>query len=76
MFNPNDKNFPPAKWNNYLAYYPGNGYSHMIGVTGYNTGSCLDGLSFACKTMFIAVTADTASAVSAHLAHGTVGVIE
>jgi len=39
VFNPNDKNFPPSKWNNYLAYYPGDGYAHMIGVTGYNTGT-------------------------------------
>ncbi len=39
IFNPNDNNFPPSKWNNYLAYYPGDGYAHMIGVTGYNTGT-------------------------------------
>lgn len=39
IFNPNDKNFPPNNWNNSLAYYPGNGYVHMLGITGYNTGS-------------------------------------
>ncbi len=39
IFNPNDKNFPPCNWNNFLAYYPGNDYVQMIGVTGYNTGT-------------------------------------
>ena len=39
VFNPNDRNYPPCDWNNYLAYYPGNEYVHMIGVTGYNTGT-------------------------------------
>lgn len=39
VFNPNDNNYPPSDWNNYLAYYPGDGYVHMIGVTGYNTGT-------------------------------------
>ncbi len=39
IFNPNDVNFPPCKWNSHLAYYPGNQYVHMIGVTGYNTGT-------------------------------------
>ncbi len=39
IFNPNDNNYPPSKWNNFLAYYPGNEYVHMIGVTGYNQGT-------------------------------------
>ncbi len=39
VFNPNDRNYPPCDWNNYLAYYPGNEYVHMIGITGYNTGT-------------------------------------
>lgn len=39
IFNPNDGNFPPCKWNNFLAYYPGNDFVHLIGVTGYNTGT-------------------------------------
>lgn len=38
IFNPNDVSFPPAKWNSHVAYYPGNEYVHMIGLTGYNTG--------------------------------------
>ncbi|HHY35116.1 MAG TPA: hypothetical protein GX510_05725 [Firmicutes bacterium] len=39
VFNPNDMDFPPCRWNNFLAYYPGDEYVHMIGVTGYNTGT-------------------------------------
>lgn len=39
IFNPNDRNYPPCDWNNYLAYYPGDEYVQMIGVTGYNTGT-------------------------------------
>lgn len=39
IWNPNDRNFPPAKWNTYLAYFPGNEYVQMIGATGYNTGT-------------------------------------
>jgi hypothetical protein len=38
VFNPNDRNYPPCKWNNYIAYFPGVPYVQMIGVTGYNTG--------------------------------------
>lgn len=39
IFNPNDRNHPPCDWNNFLAYYPGNEYVQMIGVTGYNNGT-------------------------------------
>jgi len=39
IFNPNDRSFPPCDWNNFLAYYPGNEYVDMIGITGYNTGT-------------------------------------
>lgn len=39
IFNPNDRQAPPSRWNNSLAYYPGNGYAHLIGVTGYNNGT-------------------------------------
>jgi hypothetical protein len=39
VFNPNDRNHPPCDWNNFLAYYPGNEYVQMIGVTGYNNGT-------------------------------------
>ncbi len=39
VFNPNDNDYPPSNWNNFTRYYPGDGYVHMIGVTGYNTGT-------------------------------------
>jgi len=48
VYNPNDRNFPPCNWNNFTAYYPGDEYVHMIGITGYNTG-----------TYFIDVTGET-----------------
>lgn len=39
VFNPNDVDYPPLKWNSQVAYYPGNKYVQMIGLTGYNTGT-------------------------------------
>ena len=39
IYNPNDRNAPPSKWNDSLAYYPGNAYVHLLGVTGYNNGT-------------------------------------
>lgn len=39
IYNPNAEDCPPAHFNSYLAYYPGNRYAHMIGMTGYNTGT-------------------------------------
>ncbi len=39
VWNPNDVSFPPCRWNSHVAYYPGNEYVHMIGLTGYNTGN-------------------------------------
>jgi hypothetical protein len=39
VFNPNDDDYPPANWNSFIAYYPGDEYVQMIGVTGYNTGT-------------------------------------
>ena len=44
IFNPNAGDCPPAHFNSYLAYYPGNEYVHMIGMTGYNTGTYYDEL--------------------------------
>ena len=38
IFNPNDVSYPPRKYNSHVAYYPGNEYVQMIGLTGYNTG--------------------------------------
>ena len=39
IFNPFDNDFPPVNWNNMLAYYPGNNYVQMIGLTSYSAGS-------------------------------------
>ena len=39
VYNPNDRECPPCGWNNFLAYYPGDEYVHIIGVTGYNNGT-------------------------------------
>lgn len=39
IFNPNNNSFPPQNYNHMLAYYPGNEYVHMFGITGYNTGT-------------------------------------
>jgi beta-mannanase len=39
IWNPNDKNFPPNNWNNFIHYFPGAEYMHLLGITGYNTGT-------------------------------------
>ncbi|MBQ9980722.1 MAG: hypothetical protein IJP23_06675 [Oscillospiraceae bacterium] len=39
VFNPNNDSYPPSDWNSFLAYYPGDEYVQVIGVTGYNTGT-------------------------------------
>ncbi len=38
VFNPNNRDYPPMNWNRAVCYYPGNGFVHLIGLTGYNTG--------------------------------------
>lgn len=39
IFNPNDESFPPNGYNTSIAYYPGNEYVQIFGITGYNTGT-------------------------------------
>lgn len=39
VYNPNDRNAPPNRWNDSINYYPGDEYCQMIGVTGYNNGT-------------------------------------
>lgn len=39
IFNPNDRDAPPNAWNCQAAYYPGNAFVQIFGVTGYNNGS-------------------------------------
>lgn len=45
VFNPNDVDYPPLKWNSHISYYPGNKYVHMIGLTGYNSGTYYSSLT-------------------------------
>jgi mannan endo-1,4-beta-mannosidase len=39
IYNPNDRDAPPNSWNNKAAYYPGDDYVQLFGVTGYNNGT-------------------------------------
>ncbi len=39
VFNPNNESFPPNGYNHSTAFYPGDEYVHVFGITGYNTGS-------------------------------------
>jgi beta-mannanase len=43
VWNPHDISFPDFKWNHYLNYYPGDEYVHIVGLTGYNTGTYYEG---------------------------------
>ncbi len=43
VFNPNEKSFPDFSYNKYLAYYPGDDYVDVVGLTAYNTGSYYEG---------------------------------
>lgn len=38
IFNPFDNDYPPVNWNNMIAYYPGDEYVQMIGLTAYSAG--------------------------------------
>lgn len=39
VFNPNDESYPPHGYNSTQAFYPGDKYVQVFGVTGYNTGT-------------------------------------
>ena len=39
IWNPHDRSAPPARWNDGLAFWPGEEYVHLLGVTGYNNGT-------------------------------------
>lgn len=43
VWNPNERSFPNFAWNNYMAYYPGDEYVDVVGLTGYNTGNYYPG---------------------------------
>lgn len=46
VFNPNEKSMPDFKWNHQSLYYPGDEYTDIIGLTGYNTGTYYKGESW------------------------------
>lgn len=39
VWNPNERSFPHFAWNHAMAYYPGDEYVDVVGLTGYNTGN-------------------------------------
>lgn len=43
IWNPHDKAFPEFAWNHAFAYYPGDEYVDVVGMTGYNTGNYFNG---------------------------------
>lgn len=43
VWNPHDVSLPNFTWNNALAYYPGDKYVDVIGMTGYNNGTYFAG---------------------------------
>ena len=43
VWNPHDVSLPDFSWNNFLAYYPGDEYVDVIGLTGYNNGTYFAG---------------------------------
>lgn len=46
VWNPHDKSFPEFAWNHAFAYYPGDEYVDVVGMTGYNTGNYFAGESW------------------------------
>lgn len=43
IWNPHDVSRPDFAWNNFMAYYPGDEYVDIIGMTGYNNGTYFSG---------------------------------
>ena len=43
VWNPHDVSLPAFKWNHHLAYYPGDEYVDIVGLTGYNNGTYFPG---------------------------------
>ena len=39
VWNPNNKNLPPYRWNAAALYYPGDAYVDWVGLTSYNLGT-------------------------------------
>ncbi len=43
VWNPNEKSYPDFVWNHEALYYPGDEYVDVVGLSGYNTGTGIDG---------------------------------
>lgn len=43
VWNPNEKSYPTYNWNDMLLYYPGDEYVDVVGLSGYNTGTGIEG---------------------------------
>ncbi len=43
VWNPHDVSLPDFAWNNAMAYYPGDEYVDVVGLTGYNNGTYFSG---------------------------------
>ncbi|MGN1097343.1 MAG: glycosyl hydrolase [Clostridia bacterium] len=43
VWNPNEVSYPTFKWNSAELYYPGSDYVDAVGLSGYNTGTGIDG---------------------------------
>lgn len=43
VWNPHDVSLPAFRWNHHLAYYPGDEYVDIVGLTGYNNGTYFPG---------------------------------
>lgn len=43
VWNPNERSYPDFSWNHYMAYYPGDEYVDIVGLTGYNNGNYYSG---------------------------------
>lgn len=43
VWNPNERSYPDFSWNHYMAYYPGDDYVDIVGLTGYNNGNYYSG---------------------------------
>lgn len=46
VWNPNERSFPDYLWNSEMAYYPGDEYVDVVGMTAYNTGDYYKGESW------------------------------
>jgi hypothetical protein len=43
IWNPHDASLPDFAWNSFAAYYPGDEYVDVVGLTGYNAGTYFPG---------------------------------